>query len=108
MEKKITEQFRNIFPGAATPLIVRSPGRVNIIGEHTDYNEGFVLPAAIDFRAWGAGTRRRDSTLIIYSANTGAHAELDVNKLQPLRNWSHYPAAVVSEMNKYGCSLFGM
>ena len=45
--KKVRETFRDTF-GVSHDLTVRSPGRVNIIGEHTDYNDGFVLPAAID------------------------------------------------------------
>jgi galactokinase len=50
MKKKILQKYSELFEGA--PLIVRSPGRINVIGEHTDYNEGFVLPAAIDKAAY--------------------------------------------------------
>ncbi len=54
-------EFRNRF--GCPPLVVRSPGRVNLIGEHTDYNEGFVLPAAIDKEIILAVGARDDRTL---------------------------------------------
>jgi galactokinase len=56
--------------GAAPTLVVRAPGRVNLIGEHTDYNDGFVLPLAIDRAAWIALRPRSDSRVSIYSTST--------------------------------------
>ena len=47
LSSRVKEKFKTVF-AESEPLIVRSPGRVNLIGEHTDYNNGFVLPAAID------------------------------------------------------------
>ncbi len=57
--KSILECFQTHF-GTAPALLVRAPGRINLIGEHTDYNEGFVLPAAIDRAVWFAATPRTD------------------------------------------------
>ncbi len=57
--------------------VFRAPGRVNLIGEHTDYNEGFVLPAAIDFSCWVAASPRRDNKLVIYSENFGDKLRLN-------------------------------
>ena len=51
------------------PLIVRSPGRINIIGEHTDYNNGFVLPAAIDKAIYIAVSKRDDDLISLHAAN---------------------------------------
>ncbi|MDQ3413770.1 MAG: galactokinase, partial [Verrucomicrobiota bacterium] len=58
--------FANLF-GVAPPIVVRAPGRVNLIGEHTDYNEGFVLPMAIDRATWIALRRRDDDTVRLHS-----------------------------------------
>ena len=59
---QIIEDLKNVFQDQfqAKPIIVRSPGRINIIGEHTDYNDGFVLPAAIDKAAYIAISLRDD------------------------------------------------
>ena len=56
MKEKISRVFSEKFSG--NPLIVQSPGRINIIGEHTDYNDGFVLPAAIDKAIYVAAAKR--------------------------------------------------
>jgi len=65
MEKLITNIFFEKF--GDTPLIVRSPGRINIIGEHTDYNEGFVLPAAIDKFIYVGISKRDDDLIMLYA-----------------------------------------
>ena len=59
MAQAVMQRFEALYK--SKPLIVRSPGRVNIIGEHTDYNEGFVLPAAIDKAAYVAVGKREDN-----------------------------------------------
>ena len=51
--------FTEVFGPGSAPVIVRAPGRVNLIGEHTDYNEGFVLPVAVDFSLFLAARRQR-------------------------------------------------
>ena len=59
MIKKVADIFQQKF--SSSPLIVRSPGRVNIIGEHTDYNDGFILPAAINKAVYVAISKRNDN-----------------------------------------------
>ncbi len=76
--------------------IFRAPGRVNLIGEHTDYNDGFVLPAAIEFYCWTAAAPRRDAKLVIYSENFKETVEASLDSLSPLgkRHWANYPMGV--------------
>jgi len=61
----LTERFREMF--GSEPLMFRAPGRVNLIGEHTDYNDGFVMPAAIGYYTWVAVAKRNDGIVEAYS-----------------------------------------
>jgi galactokinase len=87
-------KFRARFGTSAA--IYRAPGRVNLIGEHTDYNEGFVLPAAIGFSCWVAIAPREDRKLVLHSENFGASVEVDLDKLPAHGSgaWSDYPVGV--------------
>src|SRR5437660_180703 len=67
----LAERFRAHFGGEG--CFYRAPGRVNLIGEHIDYNDGFVLPAAIDFDCWLAVSPRPDASLILRSESTKEH-----------------------------------
>ena len=60
---ELSETFQKSFGGR--PSIYRAPGRVNLIGEHTDHNEGFVMPAAIDFSTWVAIAPRSDRRIVV-------------------------------------------
>lgn len=64
---RIVERFQRVFRG--TPRVFSAPGRVNLIGEHTDYNEGFVLPVAIEQRTYVAASPRSDRVLCVHSAD---------------------------------------
>jgi galactokinase len=89
--------------------IYRAPGRVNLIGEHTDYNEGFVLPAAIEFYCWAAAAPRKDGTLVIYSENFNETVEARLDSLTPSgkRHWANYPLAVAWALRQAGKQLAG-
>jgi galactokinase len=89
--------------------IYRAPGRVNIIGEHTDYNDGFVLPAAIGFSCWVGLATRADRKLIIHSDNFGetVHAELDSLMPPATGKWFDYPFGVAWALERAGNSLCG-
>lgn len=79
------------------PEIFAAPGRVNLIGEHTDYAEGFVMPAAIDFATLAAISPRSDGKIVIYSENFHEEREFDAKHL-PARageHWSDYPLGVI-------------
>ena len=63
--RAVAQAFRERFGG--NPLVFSAPGRVNLIGEHTDYNDGFVLPIAIGERTYVAAAARTDTTIRVYS-----------------------------------------
>ncbi len=99
--------FESVFEGQAD-VTVQAPGRVNLIGEHTDYNEGFVFPAAIDRWAVVAARSRVDSRVRIYSAMHDEMAEFRADDvLEAQGSWRDYPKGVVREFQKFGHSLCG-
>lgn len=107
-EKTITESFKQVYKTTGSPLIVRSPGRVNIIGEHTDYNDGFVLPAAIDKAAWVAVTKRKDNIVSLFATdfNEGHETTLDaINKTD--KHWPDYILGIIGQLQKTDAALTG-
>jgi galactokinase len=82
----------------ATPQIFAAPGRVNLIGEHTDYAEGFVMPAAIDFATLAAISPRQDGRVVLYSENFGEERSYPADALptQATGHWSDYPLGVMA------------
>ena len=88
--------------------VVRSPGRVNLIGEHTDYNDGFVLPMAIDRAVWLAGAGREDGRVCIYSLDRQESAEFALADLrQENAGWIEYLKGVAAALSGGGHSLRG-
>ncbi len=81
----------------ASPAIFAAPGRVNLIGEHTDYAEGFVMPAAIDFATLAAISPRGDGKIVIYSENYSEERSFDSTALPAKagKHWSDYPLGVL-------------
>lgn len=88
---------------------VQSPGRINIIGEHTDYNDGFVLPAAIDKRTELTLRRKEASSICrITAGNFGETFEFNLNNYAPLSGgWQNYVMGVVHELQQLGAKLSG-
>ena len=78
--RRLLEEFHRRFEGE--PLVVRAPGRVNLIGEHTDYNEGFVLPIAIDRDIRFAVCRRQDRRVRLYSLDFDQESEFDLDDIR--------------------------
>jgi len=104
---RLAQLFSSRFSGS--PRIFRAPGRVNLIGEHTDYNDGFVLPAAIDLYTWTAALPRPGHTLHVFSENLDQAAEIDLAAAnpQPRDHWSDYVHGVAVMLQKLGVSVAG-
>ena len=94
---------------ATTPRIFRAPGRVNLIGEHTDYNDGFVMPVAIEFSTWVAAAGRPDRVLGVYSENFGELREFPLDDSAPQRqnHWTDYVRGVAIALERAGYRLRG-
>ncbi len=103
--KNVKEIFQQKFSSA--PLLVRSPGRVNIIGEHTDYNEGFVLPAAIDKAVYVAAGKRDDDEIRLHSVNFREDHHVLLQAIRPTRNWATYILGIVSQLQRHGYNIHG-
>ena len=90
-------------------ITFRAPGRVNLIGEHTDYNAGFVMPAAINLSAFARITPREDRKLEIRSTNFADEVELDLDdrELKARGHWSDYPIGVAVTLERAGHRLRG-
>jgi galactokinase len=95
--------------GYAPAGVWSAPGRVNLIGEHTDYNEGFVLPFAIDRRTYAAVGERSDQVARIASAFTGEEVEFEISQIQreTVSGWSAYPLGVAWSLIQSGVKLQG-
>jgi galactokinase len=93
----------------AIPTVYRAPGRVNLIGEHTDYNDGFVMPAALDLYTYVAVSPRPDRKLRVYSENLGEMCDLDLDLIRPGRSghWSDYVRGVAGVLESSGYGLRG-
>lgn len=88
--------------------VFRAPGRVNLIGEHTDYNSGFVLPAAIHLGTIAEASLRTDEQLVIHSANFGETHAFDGADITPRGNWTDYPRGVYIQLRRAGVNLTGV
>jgi galactokinase len=103
----LNTHFQELF--SASPHICRAPARVNLIGEHTDYNDGFVMPAAIERYIWVAAGRRDDGLIKVYSEHFQETVELRLSELAgpPRKHWSDYLRGVAAELMGAGVSLPG-
>jgi galactokinase len=93
----------------AEPAIFAAPGRVNLIGEHTDYAEGFVMPAAINFATLAGISPRTDGKIAVYSENYGEERVFEAASLpaKGSKHWSDYPMGVVSILAGEGHKIPG-
>jgi len=91
----------------SNPLLIFSPGRINLIGEHTDYNNGYVFPAAIDKGIVVAIAKSDSKNSTILALNTNNKFEFSINDIKPLKNgsWQNYVLGILSEIQKTGKQL---
>ena len=102
----IAEKFRQVFN--SEPLVVRSPGRVNLIGEHTDYNEGFVLPAAINKAIYVAAAISNNDECRFIAADLNEEYSGNIRDLVKIEgHWSVYINSVIDQLQKAGYSIAG-
>ena len=108
-DEHLRADFAAVF-GGAPDLVVRSPGRVNLIGEHTDYNDGWVLPAALDIGTDLAARPRSDGMLRFVAARLeGASDEAPVDDLRPDDGpeWTRYVRGAAALVRESGCEFPG-
>ena len=93
----------------APALIVRAPGRVNLIGEHTDYNDGFVLPAAIDRATFIAASPRNDNRVRVLAADLNEEDEFGIDQIERsgMRPWSNYIRGMIKSLLAAGHVING-
>ncbi|MEV4917377.1 galactokinase [Streptomyces tirandamycinicus] len=107
--ERVSEDFRRLY-GTGPEGVWAAPGRVNLIGEHTDYNDGFVMPFALPHTAVAAVSRRTDGVLRLHSGDVeGGPVELAVPELAPGSDhgWTAYPAGVVWALREAGHEITG-
>ncbi|PTT02227.1 galactokinase [Pedobacter sp. HMWF019] len=102
----LKQAFKNLY--GVDPLLVRSPGRINIIGEHTDYNEGFVMPAAIDKAIYIGISKREDDQVHLFAKDYEQTHTVALSALAPSeKGWPNYILGVADQLQKRGYTLGG-
>ncbi|WP_207426151.1 galactokinase [Pedobacter sp. SYSU D00535] len=105
--EKIADKFRQLHN--SEPVLVRAPGRINLIGEHTDYNLGSVLPGAIDKCIYMAIGTRSDNQINVYAADYSDHIVTVVDPLEKAwKLWPNYVLGVINEVKKLGVQVPGL
>jgi galactokinase len=90
------------------PQVFRAPGRVNLIGEHTDYNDGFVMPAALEFHTWVAASPRKDDTFVVVSRELNDQFEFSLaGPASRQRRWTDYVQGVAVTLKAAGFKFPG-
>ena len=109
MKKKLFDMFAELFGNSEGARFYFSPGRVNLIGEHTDYNGGHVFPCALTLGTYGAARKREDNKIHFYSMNLNSfgvvEASLDDLSNKKEYNWANYPLGVVWAFKEKGHTI---
>ncbi|MFZ1529730.1 MAG: galactokinase [Ferruginibacter sp.] len=106
IHETVLQIFKERFQGE--PIIIRSPGRINIIGEHTDYNDGFVMPAAIDKAVYMAIFTRSDNEVHLYAADFKEAYSCRLDEVKPLEHhWANYILGVIDQVQQLGHNISG-
>lgn len=104
-EHQVVQKFTELY--RQQPLVVRSPGRINLIGEHTDYNDGFVMPAAIDRQTVFAVAQSNDGTASLYALKYDEHFVIDLRDPRPVKApvWANYLLGVLRQFIDRGYAI---
>lgn len=109
MIKGLIEDFKTLYKYEGEVKVFFSPGRVNLIGEHTDYNGGFVFPCALDFGTYAVAVKRNDNIFRMYSKNFEnlGIIEFSLDKLinEPQDDWANYPKGVIKTFLEAGFNI---
>lgn len=107
----LEQQFKELYgnEGAGEIRVFHAPGRVNLIGEHTDYNGGYVFPAALTFGTTMLIRKRGDEQVGLASTNFPLHKQISINNLtfDPADDWMNYPKGIIHELQQRGLSVGG-
>jgi galactokinase len=106
---RLLARFHELFGTGTSAQLFRAPGRVNLIGEHTDYNDGFVMPMAIGFYTWIAAARRPDRIIEVYSEHFSEKISFSLDSLNgpPTNHWSDFIRGVAETLQQSGHRLPG-
>lgn len=109
MASFMLKSFKNIFNTTIIPSVFFAPGRINLIGEHTDYNGGHVFPASISFGTYALGVKREDQKLRFYSMNFPEKGiiECDLTNLyyDKSHDWANYPKGMILSLIEAGYDI---
>lgn len=108
-KEKLIKKFNELFHPNEPVRTFFAPGRINLIGEHTDYNGGYVFPAAISFGTYALATKRNDRTIQFYSINFEENGiisvELDDLSYRKDDDWANYPKGMIDQLVKNGAKI---
>ncbi|NPV88025.1 galactokinase [Coprothermobacteraceae bacterium] len=106
---KVLSYFRKVFGEGGAIRVFFAPGRVNLIGDHTDYNGGYVFPIAVELGTYAAMRRRKDRRILLYSANCDDLVEAELGSVSPdaVVRWANYPKGVVKVLLDEGLAIGG-
>lgn len=109
MKEKVLQKFTEVFGDREDVSVYFAPGRINLIGEHTDYNGGHVFPCALTIGTYGAARKRNDRKLRFYSMNFEAIGliETDLDDLKPYKeaDWTNYPKGILWAFEEKGMKI---
>lgn len=104
---RVRKKFQEVFN--QTPRLYFAPGRINLIGEHTDYNDGYVLPAAIDKAIYFAVAKNNTDKIRLYSIDYDEHFETDISHLNKSgTHWANYIIGVAAQFKRKGMDIQGL
>jgi galactokinase len=103
--RNVAKKFQEIFN--QTPQLFYSPGRINLIGEHIDYNNGYVMPGAIDKGIWYAVAPNESNNIHVYSADMDEELKISLNDIHKITGWQNYILGVVDQLQKRNYSFKG-